>query len=454
MRIAIITENFLPKVDGVTRTLARLLEHLQVTGHEVLLLGPESGQEEYAGAKLLGTAGIPFMPYPELKLNLWRPTFTQRLVEFDPQVIHLVDPVWLGAAGLAICRMHLPHVPLVSSYHTNLATYCGHFGFGFFTPLMWRWNRFCHASCAYVVCPSPSTRRILEKQHFERVRIWPRGVDDTVFSPTRRSNHLRHQWVDDADQKTIILYVGRVSFEKNLKLVLDAYRHMDHTTCHLVIVGHGPAFDEIQQTCVEAGTPVTFTGYLQGLHLATAYASADVFAFPSVTETFGQVVLEAMASGLPVAALRAEGVRDLVDHEHTGLLMNAKAGPVRYRANLNRLVQDPATRSRMGRAAVAKSKQYTWWEAMECMVRTYKDAISLKWHHQNQQPGTELATTAIVAAAVGATTGTAAVAEVELGPSRADAVDDQSDDSGVEEDCCSLGEEHYQQEQARQFAIS
>src|SRR5579859_1824827 len=127
VRIAIITENFLPKLDGVTRTLARLLEHLQRNGHSALLLGPESGMEEYAGAEIVGTAGLPFPFYPELKFNFFRPLFVRRLNEFDPDIVHLVDPVILGATGLATAR--LLNKPLISSYHTNLAAYCDHFGF-------------------------------------------------------------------------------------------------------------------------------------------------------------------------------------------------------------------------------------------------------------------------------------------------------------------------------------
>lgn len=384
MRVAIITENFLPKVDGVTRTLSRLLEHLQGQGHDVLLLGPDSGMTEYAGATIMGTFGIPFLPYPELKLNLWRPGFTKALLEFRPHVIHLVDPVWLGAAGLAVCRFYLPGVPLVSSYHTNLAAYCGHFGWGFLSSVMWRWNRLCHAFSRFVACPSRSTREMLQQQGFKHLRIWPRGVDPHLFSPNRRSQKLRAQWMGvselEARRKAVILYVGRVSFEKNLGLVVEAYKGMDHQRCHLVIVGHGPAFNDIQAECIRSNTPVTFTGYLQGADLAAAYASADIFAFPSVTETFGQVVLESMASGLPVVGLWAEGVRDLVEHGQTGLLLDvdglSSSQEVQgYRKLLMSLVDHPDKRQRMGHLAAEKAKQYTWWEAIECMTRMYRDAI-------------------------------------------------------------------------------
>lgn len=377
MRIAIITENFLPKLDGVTRTLAKLLEHLQLTGHEVMLLGPDSGMEEYAGAEIVGTAGLPFPFYPELKFNFFRPLFMRRLGEFRPDIIHLVDPVILGATGLAAARFF--NVPLVSSYHTNLAAYCEHFGFSLLTRPMWSYNRFVHNQCSMTFCPSPSTAAMLRLEGFEHLRIWPRGVDIDIFKPERRSSTLRASWLgNDADSKTVFLYVGRVSWEKNLRLLVQAYHNMDHNKCHLVIVGEGPASQEMQQEL--EGLPVTFTGYLSGEELATTYASADVFTFPSRTETFGQVVLEAMASGLPVVGLVAEGVCDLVENERTGLLVEdhhiqEDEQIVRYRNSLDSLIQDTQKRHQMSSAALIEAQQRSWYEAMECLVRGYKEVV-------------------------------------------------------------------------------
>jgi len=377
MRIAIITENFLPKLDGVTRTLAKLLEHLQLTGHEVMLLGPDSGMEEYAGAEIVGTAGLPFPFYPELKFNFFRPLFMRRLGEFRPDIIHLVDPVILGATGLAAARFF--NVPLVSSYHTNLAAYCEHFGFSLLTRPMWSYNRFVHNQCSMTFCPSPSTAAMLRLEGFEHLRIWPRGVDIDIFKPERRSSTLRASWLgNDADRETVFLYVGRVSWEKNLRLLVQAYHNMDHNKCHLVIVGEGPASQEMQQEL--EGLPVTFTGYLSGEELATTYASADVFAFPSRTETFGQVVLEAMASGLPVVGLVAEGVCDLVENERTGLLVEdhhiqEDEQIVRYRNSLDSLIQDTQKRHQMSSAALIEAQQRSWYEAMECLVRGYKEVV-------------------------------------------------------------------------------
>ena len=377
MRIAIITENFLPKLDGVTRTLAKLLEHLQQSGHKAILLGPESGMEEYAGAEIIGTAGLPLPFYPELKFNFFRPLFMRRLSEFQPDIIHLVDPVVLGATGLAAAR--ILDVPLVSSYHTNLAAYCGHFGFPMLTRPMWSYNRLIHNQCALTFCPSPSTAAMLRLQGFEHLRIWPRGVDTALFHPERRSEILRDSWLSAGENdKKVLLFVGRISWEKNLRLLVEAYRGMNHRQCHLVIVGEGPALDELRQEL--ADVPVTFTGYLTGEALATAYATADIFAFPSRTETFGQVVLEAMASGLPVAGLLAEGVCDLVENKKTGFLLNdhrlSEAEQItQYRASLERLVNDRQTRERMSQSALLEAQRRSWHEAMECLVRGYHEVI-------------------------------------------------------------------------------
>jgi glycosyltransferase involved in cell wall biosynthesis len=380
MRVAIITENFLPKLDGVTRTLARLLEHLQTTGHQVLLLGPDSGMSEYAGAEIIGTAGLPFPFYPELKFNFFRPLFLRRLYEFRPDVIHLVDPVILGATGLAAAR--LLNRPLVSSYHTNLAAYCSYFGFGLLTQPMWLYNRFIHNQCALTFCPSTSTAVMLRRQGFEHLRIWPRGVDAELFQPERYNEALRAGWLKERtrpEEKIVILYVGRVSWEKNLKLLVQAYLGMDHERCHLVVVGDGPAYAEMRQELAEV--PVTFTGYLSGAALADAYASADLFAFPSFTETFGQVVLEAMASGLPIVGLLSDGVRDLVREGQTGLLLDSEAlsqeAQVQtYQEMLMRLILDRELRLRMSQQARSEACRRSWYDAMECLVQGYREVVA------------------------------------------------------------------------------
>jgi glycosyltransferase involved in cell wall biosynthesis len=379
MRIAIITENFLPKLDGVTHTLARLLEYLQEKEHQALLLGPDSGMEYYAGAEIVGTAGVPLPFYPELKFNFFRPLFLRRLSEFHPDIIHLVDPIFLGAVGLAAAKFLKK--PVVSSFHTNIPAYCGHFGFSQLTKPMWSYYRALHGQCALTFCPSPSMAKMLQMHEFQNVRIWSRGVDTSLFHPERRSQELRASWLTGRERPndtTVLLYVGRISWEKNLRLLMQAYRAMDQEQCHLVVVGDGPALKEIQHEV--ADLPVTFTGYLRDEQLATAYASADIFAFPSTSETFGQVVLEAMASGLPVVGVLSEGVCDLVQNELTGLLLDmqglTEVGQVQaYSGHLQRLVQNAPVRHVMGQAGLLEAQQRSWSQAMDCLLRGYYGVI-------------------------------------------------------------------------------
>jgi glycosyltransferase involved in cell wall biosynthesis len=379
MRIAIITENFLPKLDGVTHTLARLLEYLQGNQHQALLLGPDSGMEHYAGAEIVGTAGVPLPFYPELKFNFFRPLFLHRLSDFNPDIIHLVDPIFLGTVGLAAAKFLKK--PVVSSFHTNIPAYCGHFGFPQLTKPMWSYYRVLHSQCALTFCPSPSMAKMLQKHGFQNLRIWSRGVDTSLFHPEWRSQELRASWLTGRERPndtTVLLYVGRISWEKNLRLLTQAYRAMDHEHCHLVVVGDGPALKEIQHEV--AGLPVTFTGYLKGEQLASAYASGDIFAFPSTSETFGQVVLEAMASGLPVVGVLSEGVCDLVQNGHTGLLLDMQGlsedeQVQGYLAHLQRLVHNAPTRHAMGKAALLEACQRSWSEAMDCLLRGYHEVI-------------------------------------------------------------------------------
>ncbi|KAM0786340.1 hypothetical protein ACM66B_001812 [Microbotryomycetes sp. NB124-2] len=434
LRIAVCSENFLPKVDGVTRTLAKLLEHLQSEGHQALVLGPNSGMDSYAGHEVVGTRGLPMLGvYKGLALNFIRPKFLSKLREFKPDVIHFVDPIWLCAQVIPVVQWYMPDVPLVASYHTNLASYATLFGFPWLTPTMWNLMRNLHARCEFTACPSPSTARMLESQGFNNVIQWPRGVYTSMFNPGARDYNLRRSWgaepinatsSDDVEGKIVMLYVGRISWEKNLRLLVEAFRGLERAStdrsrpaCKLVFVGDGPAKSELEQLCQSYGLDAVFMGYRKGQELAACFASADIFAFPSWTETFGQVVLESLASGLPVVGLRAEGVCDLVKHGETGLLLdmddlvpenaatNKSNSPPpsystfkplpsnphslvgsdaptfslavsMYRSLLVELASDHDLRRKMGTKAALEASTKSWHGAMEMLVDGYRDVVT------------------------------------------------------------------------------
>lgn len=371
MRIAIVTENFLPKLDGVTRTLAMLLEHLRANGHHAIVLGPEGAPRRYAGYRVFGARGVPLPFYPELRALVPSYDFGSRLARFRPDVVHVADPMLLGASGIWWAQQ--AQTPLVSSYHTNLAAYCAHYHMGALQTPLWAYRRLLHNQCATTLCPSPSTAREIERRGFERVGIWPRGVDGALFRPDRRSQVWRERYAGNAAR--IVLYVGRLSHEKNLTALVEAFTALDRADTHLVLVGDGPARGDLARMLT--GQRVTFTGYLQGEPLAVAYASSDVFVFPSLTETFGQVALEAMASGLPVVGFAAEGIRDLARDGVTGAL-----APVGAQGALNDavrlLVEEPARARELGAGGRALAARHTWANVMDGLLATYATVIGAR----------------------------------------------------------------------------
>lgn len=365
MRVAVFAENFLPKLDGVTRTLAMLLEHLERRGHQTLLFAPVGAPARYAGAEVIPVQGVPLPFYPELRALLPSPLLETRLARFRPDVVHVAEPILLGAAGIKWAQRR--GAAVVASYHTNLADYCKHFHLTALGPAVWHYRKLLHDQCATTLCPSSSTLRDLSSRGFLRLGLWPRGVDSQLFHPGRRSDAWRGQ-VGAGKDDVILLYVGRLSFEKNLAHLIAAYRSVANERVRLVLVGDGPARGDLERAlrCL----PATFTGYLQGEALATAYASADVFAFPSETETFGQVVNEAMASGLAVAALDADGVRDQVVHGETALL-SPRGDVAAFAQALQQLAGDAELRRSLAGRARLVAEERTWEGVMDRLIDVY-----------------------------------------------------------------------------------
>lgn len=367
MRIALICETFLPDVNGVTTTLCRLLEYLQYQGHDVLLFAPHGAPSSYAGAEVVPLNGVPLPLYPEVKLTPPQPGLTARLQRFQPDLVHLVGPVVLGAIVPGIVRRL--GLPLIASYHTDFGAYSQHYGFGFLKHGVNAWLRWIHNRCRINLCPSRFTMNVLRAAGFRRLRIWGRGVDIERFHPRYRSEAWRAA-VGVQPGERVVLYVGRVAAEKRVDLLPEAIRGLPNT--RLVIVGDGPFRSELQRRC--AGLPVHFTGYLKGDDLATAYASADVFVFTSDTDTFGQVVQEAMASALPVVAARAGGALDLIHHGQNGYLFTP--GIVSdLRSRLREVLANNERRLAQGTVGRAIAEQRSWPRVMQELMGYYAQVL-------------------------------------------------------------------------------
>jgi len=366
VRVAIVTETFLPQVNGVVRMLVEYLAYLEAHGHDAVVFAPGeggSGDESCHSFDVLRVRGAALPLYPELTLAPYSRRMHGVLREWRPDVVHLAGPFVLGAQGLSVARAL--GVPVAAHYQTDLARYAEHFGLGALTGLAWRRLLGIHNGCDVTFAPTSSVARDLRERGMRRVHICGRGVDTTAFHPMYRDTTVRKRF-GGGSEAPLMLYVGRLSPEKNLAALVAVARALP--AYPLVIVGDGPMRGELAAQL--DGLNVHFTGTLRGQALAAAYAAADLFLFPSQTETFGQVVREAMASGLPTVGIRAGGVRDLVADGRSGLLCPPDDTPAFVDA-ARTIAADPDLRYAMGAAARREAEGHTWASIFDRLMGWY-----------------------------------------------------------------------------------
>lgn len=347
MRVAIVTESFLPNVNGVTNSVLRVIEHLRGTGHEILVVAPDTprglpaADKVYEGIRVHRVPSRVFPKVASLPLGVPRPGMAGVLRGFGPDVVHLASPALLGYGGLLAARRL--GVPTVAVFQTDIAGFARSYGIGVASQAAWAWTRHLHKRADRTLAPSASAMESLSAQGIPRVYRWSRGVDTTGFAPSARDERLRRIWSPDG--KPIVGFVGRLAPEKHVERLADLGRRDD---LQLVIVGDG-----IDRPSLEKRMPsAIFTGLLHGADLSAAYASMDVFVHPGEHETFCQAVQEAMASGLPVIAPDAGGPRDLVAPYRTGLLLPVDEFECRLTESIEHLVAERRRYSAAARRAV------------------------------------------------------------------------------------------------------
>lgn len=369
MRIALFTETFLPRVDGVTNTLCRLLDHLAARGHESILFAPEGAPACYAQTPVIGLPGRRLPMYPDFKLISPFAPIAEPLRSFAPDLVHTLNPVTLGLA--AIRRARKLGVPVVASYHTDVPGFMMRWGYRWPAALMARYMCWVHNQADLNLCPSSVTLEALIRQGYRRVKVWGRGVDTTLFNPNKRSTAWRSRLTGGQTDRPLLLFVGRLSHEKRIHWIHRVLNALPEV--RLAIVGDGPARPALQRLFFDA--PVVFTGVLRGEDLAAAYASADIFVFPAANETLGNVVLEAMASGLPVVAPRSGGLLDHAVHGETALLFEPEDCQALVTA-VSELVHDPARAKRMGQAGRARVEPRTWAAVLDGLLDDYRTLLA------------------------------------------------------------------------------
>ncbi|NHN56556.1 glycosyltransferase family 1 protein [Calidifontibacter sp. DB0510] len=368
VRIAIVSESFLPSLNGVTTSVCRVLDRLADLGHEALVVCPGPAPETYRGFRVHTVRGVTLRQF-RVGLPSWE--IESALRAFRPDVVHAASPFGLGARGLAAARNL--GIPTVAIYQTDMPSYLGqHAGplRGRIESTSWRWIRHLHSLADITLAPSSATMDELAAHGIPRVALWSRGVDTELYDPARRSDPdveaLRACVAPNGE--TIIGYVGRLAPEKEVHRLQEV--HDLPGTC-LVIVGDGPTRDRLERLLPKAH----FLGYRSGVPLAQAYAALDVFMHTGTRETFGQTLQEAMAAGLPVVAPAMGGPLDIVKPGVTGLLFDP-AHPGALRQAVGGLVNDEAMRTRMGVSARGKVEQRGWARMVDQLLEFYADVVT------------------------------------------------------------------------------
>ena len=360
MRLAIVTESFLPRVNGVTRTVTALTAHLRRHGHEALIFAPGPGVEEHDGFEVVRVRGLTGVLYPDLTISPVAPGMRRRLREFAPDVVHLASPAALGVCGAWAARR--VGLPAVAHYQTDLLAYARTYGGIPLALAAGAAERRFYNRCDLTYAPTPPMAEELRRRGFERVRVSGRGVDTRLFRPGRPGAvRARDRWAEGEGRR--VLCVGRLAREKGLDRVLRIAR--GRPELRFLVVGTGPLAEELRRL---APANLRLAGLLEGEALADVYAAGDVFLHPASTETFGQVIQEAMASGLPVVGVRAGGAAWLVEEGRTGSLA-APPGDA-LGAVLDRMLGRPDLEA-MGRAARRAVAGRTWTATFDALLDDY-----------------------------------------------------------------------------------
>ncbi len=371
-RIALFSGNYNYVMDGPVRALNTLVGFLEDQGIEVLVFAPTAEKPAFQHkGRLVSVPSFALPGRSEYRVALGLPRdIRKQLEDFDPQLIHLAAPDLLGCGALKWAQKH--NVPAVSSFHTRFDTYPRYYHLGWLEPMVRAFMRRFYNQCEQVYVPSECMRGILREQHMgDDIRLWTRGVDSDLFSPEKRDMAWRRA-NGIQDDEAVIAFVGRLVLEKGLGVFADTLDQLKDRGLKFkaLIVGEGPEREWFTKRLPDA----VFCGYLQGDNLARAYASSDIFFNASITETFGNVTLEAMASGVPAVCADASGSHFLVRQGETGYLVTP-GDVLTFADRLEQLITDTSLRATMAKASLEDSKKFSWNAVLSALLEDYEQAV-------------------------------------------------------------------------------
>ena len=381
LRIAIFTGNYNYVRDGANQALNRLVAYLLRRGAAVRIYSPTVAEPALPpNGDLISIPSIAFPGRGEYRAPLMIPPRVKRDIKrFRPNILHIASPELLGHRAVTLA--HKLDLPVVASVHTRFETYPRYYGLGFLEPIMVVALRRLYRRCNAIFAPSDSMAQLLREQRMNYdVGIWSRGIDREIFNPERRDMKWRRS-LGIKDDMPVVGFVGRLVMEKALDVFADSVERLQRKGVRhkVLVVGDGPAREWFEKRLPEG----IFAGFFEGPELARAVASMDMLFNPSVTETFGNVTLEAMAVGLPVVAARATGSESLVTHGVTGRLVRPGAFD-EFAESLAYYCRDKEARLAAGKAGWEVSQRYGWDEVNAELVAGYLRVI--RQHHSGRQP--------------------------------------------------------------------
>jgi glycosyltransferase involved in cell wall biosynthesis len=379
VRLALFTDTFEPDVNGVAGTLGRWVDFMRRKGVPCKVFAPDAAERSSAAANFSSVerfSSLPFFLYPECRLALPNPIHIRRALHaFKPTLIHVATPFNLGLCGIHYARKY--NVPLVASYHTHFDRYLPFYNLHWMVKMLWRYMNWFHQDCRQIFVPSVSTLGELKERGWEasRMAVWARGIDPLQYHPRvdRDALLMRHRISPD---RFIVLYVGRLAPEKNVEVALAAFAKFQRDVCPnamLVLAGDGPSGEALKRQAERECIPVHFLGFTAMPELQKWYAAANVFLFPSPTETFGNVVLEAMACGTPVICADVGGVADTVQHGVNGLLCES-ANVDAFSNALSLLYRDANLHSRLTARGRVYALRQSWDSIFDELLQRCKKA--------------------------------------------------------------------------------
>lgn len=373
MKIALYAGTYVKDKDGAVRTMYQLVASFLKAGHEVVVWSPDASAADGRQEKITVMPSVPIPLYPDYKLGFYTASTEKQLDAFGPDIVQISTPDIIGNRFLKYARER--GLPVVSVYHTDFPSYLAYYRLGFAENFVWKYLRKFYNVCDALFVPTAEMKTRLESRGIQNVEIWGRGIDRGLFNPARRSAAVREAW--RAGEKTVIAYAGRFVWYKDIRVVMEVYDgfsrsgHADDVL--FVMIGSGPEEGELRRRMPNA----VFPGYLVGNELPEAYASSDLFLFPSTTEAFGNVVLEGFSSGLPAVVSDMGGCQELVRRSDGGFI--AESGNHEQFFNYcMQLISDRGLYSSKRQNGLDFAEKMSWPVINAALIERYEEIIKTK----------------------------------------------------------------------------